>query len=408
MTHTIAAIDVGTTKICTLIAEVSDNGTTGPRIAGVGITPSRGLRKGVVVNVTEATEAIAASVEKAERLSGYQVESAYVGVAGSHISSINSRGTVAISRGERGITQEDVDRALEAAQAIAIPHNREIIHTIPRGFTIDGQNGVREPVGLKAYRLEVEAHIATAASASVHNLVKCVQGAGVNVHDLVLQPLAAGEAVLTATEREMGVVLADIGGGTTDIAIFIEDSVWHTTILAVGGMHLTNDLAIGLRTHFTAAEEAKIKYGHAVPDSIVEDEMIEVAAFGDTSRQPVSRRQVASIIEARAEEIFGLIRQEIKRSGYDGLLPAGVVLCGGTAGLAGIKDLGREVLDLPVRVGAPHDLEGMVDVLHNPAYATSVGLLLWGMADSATYQPKRRSNGWLRRLGGWFRAFLPG
>jgi len=406
MGKTIASIDIGTTKICTLVGEVDDEGIL--RIVGVGVTPSRGLRKGVVVNVSQATEAIATSVEKAERISGYEIERAYVSVAGAHISSTNSRGVVAVSHGSRGISEEDVDRALDAAQAIAIPYNREVIHIVPRNYTVDGQDGVREPLGMHGYRLEVETHIVTGAATSIQNLVKCVEELDITVEQLVLGPLASGEAVLTDTEREMGVVLADIGGGTTDIAIFIEGSVWHTTILAVGGNHLTNDIAIGLRAPFTTAEEMKKRYGHACPQSLAVDEMLDVAAFGENARQTVSRQFLAQIVEARMEEIFGLIMQEVKRSGYDGLLPAGVVLCGGTAELAGITELGREVLSLPVRVGAPHDLQGLVDVLSSPAYATSVGLLLWGLRQTATARPRARSIPWHRRLAQWFRAFLPG
>lgn len=406
MGKTIAGIDVGTTKVCTLVGEVDDEGLL--RIVGVGITPSRGLRKGVVVNVRQAAEAIATSVEKAERLSGYEIERAYVSIAGAHISSTNSRGVVAISHSRQGITEDDVNRALDAAQAIAIPYNREVIHTVPRGYTVDGQDGVREPLGMHGYRLEVETHIVTGAATSIQNLIKCVEGLDIAVEQLVLGPLASGEAVLTDTEREMGVVLADIGGGTTDISIFIEGSVWHTAILAVGGNHLTNDIAIGLRAPFITAEDLKKRYGHACPQSLAVDEMLDVAAFGENARQAVSRHFLSQIIEARMAEIFDLIMKEIKRSGYDGLLPAGVVLCGGTAELAGITELGREILGLPVRVGAPHDLRGLVDVLSSPAYATSVGLLLWGLQQATIARPRTRSVPWTRRLAQWFRAFLPG
>ena len=406
MERTIVGIDIGTTKICTLVGEVNEKEEL--RIVGVGVVPSRGLRKGVVVNVSQVREAVAASVEKAERISGYKVQSAFVGVGGGHISALNSRGVVAITRGERGICQEDVDRTLEAARAIAIPHNREIIHTIPRRFTVDGQDGVHDPIGLQAFRLEAEAHIVTGSSSSIANLVRCVQGAGVEIDDLVLAPLAAGEAVLSESEREMGVVLADIGGGTTDIAIFIEGSIWHTVILTTGGIHLTGDVAIGLRMPFTAAEEVKIKYGHVLSSTIRPEESIEIISFGENGRQAVPRQMLCEILEARAEEILTLILGEIKRSGYDGLLPAGVVLCGGAAKLAGFKELGREILGLPVRVGAPHDLEGLVDILHSPAYATSVGLLLWGMREGQTRLYKEHKNGFRGELFRWLKAFLPG
>jgi cell division protein FtsA len=408
--RTIVGIDVGTTKICTLVGEAYDDGQL--RIIGVGVTPSRGLRKGVVVNVHEATEAITASVHKAERISGYEIESAYVGVGGGHISAINSRGVVGISRGERGISQFDIDRALDAARAIAIPHNREIIHTIPRGYVVDGQEGVKDPVGMQGIRLEVETHIVTGASTSVSNLVKCVREAGVEIDDLILQPLASGEAVLREPEREMGVVLADIGGGTTDIGIFIEGSIWHTVVLGTGGEHLTRDVAVGLRTPFNTAEELKIKYGHAIPNSLTTDELIEVTSFGNGARQEVSRLRLAEVIEARAEEILALILREVKRSGYDSLLAAGLVVCGGSADLAGLKELAEQVLRLPVRVGTPHDLQGLTDVLESPAYATAVGLLLWGARHAQTGEPgsgrPRPPSIFWQRIRDWFRAFLPG
>jgi cell division protein FtsA len=313
---------------------------------------------------------------------------------------------VAVNRGERGVQPADIERALDAARAVAIPQNREILHVIPRGYTVDGDDGVRDPLGMRAYRLEVESHIITGATASIHNLVKCVQGTEVGIDALVLEPLASGEAVLTDVEREMGVVLADIGGGTTDIAIFIEGSIWHTVVLPTGGEHVTNDIGVGLRTPFTTAEELKIKHGHARPQSINSDETLDVAVFGEGERQQVSRQFLSQIIEARVEEIFDLILQEIKRSGYDGLLPAGVVLCGGTADLAGIRDLARDMLNLPVRIGAPQDLQGLVDILGSPAYGTSVGLLQWGLHHDVSHPTRVQRNGNFR-LPGFLRAFLP-
>jgi len=406
--RTIACIDIGTTKICTLVGECDADGCL--RILGVGIAPSKGIRRGMVVNVAETAQAIAASVESAERISNYHIESALVGIGGKHISSINSRGVVVISRGYRGIAEEDVERALEAARAIAIPHNRMIIHTIPRGYMIDDQDGVKDPIGMQAFRLEVEAHIVTGASSSVNNLVKCVESAGLGVDDVVLQPLASGLAVLTEEEREMGVVLADIGGGTTDVAIFIEGSIWHTAILPNGGSSITNDIAIGLRAPFTTAEEVKIRYGRALPESVDDSRPLDITAFGDGGHQEISRQFLAEIIEARVEEIFKMILREVKRSGYDGLLPAGIVLCGGTASLPGIQELGREILGMPVRIGAPHDLQGLVDVLGSPAYATGVGLLIWGLQEQPL--PPKNAPGvgskvW-DRLSGLLKPFLPG
>jgi cell division protein FtsA len=419
---TIASIDVGTTKVCTLVGETSQSGDL--RIVGVGVSPSRGLRKGIVVNANEAAEAIVASVERAERISGYDIAQAHVGIAGAHIASLNSRGVVGIPHGERGIADSDVARALEAARAISVPENHHVLHVIPRGYSIDGQEGVSDPRGMYGARLEVEAHIVTGSALSIQNLVKCVHTLNVDVDQLVLAPLAAGEAVLTGTERAMGVALADIGGGTTDIAIFIEGSVWHTAILPVGGHHLTNDVAICLRTPFDEAEEIKKKHGHARLDQADADQEIDIAAFGEEAHQRITKRQLAQVLNARVQEIASLILQEIKRSGYDGLLPAGVVLCGGTSELAGICDVMRDVIGLPVRVGRPHDLQGLVDVLTHPAYATSVGLLLWAQNQELAMSPQA-SFEWGRmydvrsrlrlwsgpllsgRVARWFRNLLP-
>jgi cell division protein FtsA len=404
--RTIVGIDVGTTKVCTLVGEVSDDESL--RIVGVGTVPARGVRKGVIVNVAEATQAIRASVEKAERISGYDIERAHVSLAGAHVSSLNSRGVVAVQRGERGVTQDDVDRALEAARAIAIPHDREVVHIIPRGYIVDGQEGIRDPIGMVGFRLEVEAHIITGAISSIHNLIKCVEDAGVGVDELVLDPLASGESVLSETEREMGVVLVDIGGGTTDIAVFIEGSIWHTTILGVGGNHLTNDIAVCMRMPNAAAEESKVQYGHACPEIIDAAETFQVTAFGDNSPVKVSRRELAQVIEARVEEILSLVMQEIKRSGYDGLLPAGVVLCGGTAQLRGIRELGRRVLKLPVRVGGPDDLQGLTDSIMSPAFSTSVGLIRWGQRQNAVgVRPSHHGPGIGGRFLNWLKALLP-
>ncbi len=406
MEKTVACIDVGTTKVCTLVGEVNELGVL--RIIGVGVSPSRGLRKGIVVNATEATDAIAASVERAERISGYQITRAYVGIAGAHIASVNSRGIVAIPHGDRGISDEDMVRALNAAQAVSIPENREIIHLVPRGFSIDGQEGVSDPRGMHGVRLEVEAHIITGATPTIQNLVKCVNSLDIEIDELVLAPLASGEAVLTDTERAMGVVVADIGGGTTDIGIFIEGSVWHTNIIPVGGHHLTNDIAICLRTPFDEAEEVKKRHGHALPDQVAGDEQLDVGAFGENAHQKISRKELCDVLHARVQEIASLILQEIKRSGYDGLLPAGVVLCGGTSELPGIREVTREVIGLPVRIGQPHDLQGLVDKLTKPAFATSVGLLMWGQRQKPSIRPHPPQPSLSGRMTQWFRNLLPG
>ncbi len=406
MERTIVGIDVGSSKICTLVSEVDDEGDV--RVIGVGLVPSRGIRKGVVVNVADATAAIVASIEKAERTSGYEIGRAYVGFSGTHVSSLNSRGVVGISRREHGIAVEDVDRVLDAARAIAVPHNQEVVHVIPRGYTVDGQGGVRDPVGMHGFRLEVEAHIVTGSSTAIQNLVKCVEGAEVEVDELVLAGIAAGDAVLTDTEREMGVVLADIGAGTINIAIFIDGTVWHTVTLGMGGEYITGDISIGLRLPPATAERIKVQHGHARASQVSPEERFTVSPFEGEASQVVLRWKLAEIIEARAEEILSMVQQEIKRSGYDGLLPAGVVLCGGTARLSGIQELGRDILGLPVRVGAPRELHGFVDMVSNPAHAVGAGLIGWGMTVDTRLQSRKTDPGVGRRFLNWLRVFLPG
>jgi cell division protein FtsA len=387
----VVGIDIGTTKVCTLVARVE--GERSLRILGVGIEPSQGIRKGTIVDLAAASQSIARSVDKAQRSSGLEIASALVSLAGSHVSSVNSRGVVGISGGV--IDTDDVARALDAAQAVAIPHNREIIHILQRGFIVDGQDGIRVPIGMHGYRLEVEAHIITAAAATVENLRQCVQASGIEVSQFVLNPLASAEVVLSDNERQMGAVVCDIGGGTTDLAIYIDGDIWHTMVLAVGGNHITSDIAHGLRLSLAQAEEVKKQYGHAIEDEVSESERFTIRAFGEELPSSVSRKEVAHIIEARVEEIFQLVLQEIKRSGYDGLLPAGMVLTGGTSALPGMRSLASEILGLPVRIARPENLVGLVDQLHSPAYSTSVGLLYWAllMNETAAPQPGRRAKG---------------
>jgi cell division protein FtsA len=380
----IVGIDVGTTKVCTLVAREEVPGQL--RILGVGIEPSEGIRKGVVVDLSAAAQAIARSVDKAERTSGLEITSALVSLAGSNVSSINSRGVVGVSG--RVIDTDDVTRAVDAARAVAIPHNREIIHVIQRGFDVDGQTGIRNPLGMHGYRLEVETHIITAAAASVENLRQCVSVAGVDVSQFVLNPLASAEVVLTETERQMGVVVCDIGGGTSDMAIYIDGDVWHTAVLAVGGNHITSDIAHGLRLPTSQAEEIKIEHGQAVASEVDAKEYFNIKPFGEDEPVQISRKDLTHIIEARAEEIFSLVVQEIKRSGYDGLLPAGVVLTGGSSALPGIRNIASGVMGVPVRIAKPENLVGMVDRLDSPAYATSVGLLRWAVLMDVVMSPK--------------------
>ncbi len=405
----VVGIDIGTTKTCTLVARVE--GEHSLRILGVGIEPSQGIRKGTIVDLQAASQSIARSIEKAERSSGLEITAALVSLAGSHVSSVNSRGVVGISG--RVIEQEDVARALDAAQAVAIPHNREIIHVIQRGFTVDGQDGIRMPVGMHGYRLEVEAHIITAAAATVENLRQSVQASGVEVTQFVLNPLASAEVVLSETERQMGCVVVDIGGGTTDMAIYLDGDVWHTMVLGVGGNHVTSDIAHGLRLSIAQAEEIKKQYGHAVQSEIDENDIFTARIFGEERAAQISRRELAMIIEARMEEIFDLVLQEIKRSGYDGLLPAGMVLTGGCSQIPGVRTLGNQVLGLPVRVARPENMVGLTDQLHSPAYSTSVGLLYWALMMSEAAPSSGRGS---RRKGGmnfsefirtWLNRLLP-
>jgi len=373
------------------------------------------MRKGVVVDLGAASQAVARSIEKAERTSGLEITSGLVSLAGSNVSSSNSRGVVGVVG--RIIDQQDVARAVDAARAVAIPHNREIIHVIQRGFNVDGQEGIRMPIGMHGYRLEVETHIITAAAASVENLRQCVGGAGVEVSQFVLNPLASAEVVLTETERQMGAVVCDVGGGTTDMAIYIDGDVWHTAVLSVGGNHISSDIAHGLRLPMTQAEEIKIQHGHALPGEVDGRESFMVKPFGEHEAVQISRRDLVHIIEARVEEIFGLVVQEIKRSGYDGLLPAGLVLTGGTSQLPGIRKLASQVLGVPSRVARPENLTGMADRLSSPAYSTSVGLLRWALMMNELVAPEgerrrervNRSGGSLdwETIKGWLRRLLP-
>jgi len=394
----VVGIDVGTSKVCTLVARVE--GERSLRILGVGIEPAQGIKKGTVVDISAATQSIARSVEKAERSSGLEITSAIVSLAGSHVSSVNSRGVVGIAG--RVIDQNDVARALEAAQAVAIPHNREIIHVIQRSFTVDGQDGIHMPIGMHGFRLEVEAHIITAAAATVENIRQAVSSAGVQTAQFVLNPLASGEVVLSETERQMGAVVVDIGAGTTSMAVYIDGDVWHTMVLGVGGSMITSDIAHGLRLPISQAEELKLQHGYAMMDEVTDDDKFTIRAFGEDQPIQVSRKELAEIIEARTEEIFSLLLQEIKRSGYDGLLPAGMVLTGGTSQMPGIRNLASHVMGLPVRVARPENLLGLTDQLLAPPYSTSVGLLYWAlMMSESNFSPQKRGAMRNRELIRW-------
>lgn len=409
MEEIVVGIDVGTTKVCTLVGRIEDKNSI--RILGVGIEPSEGIKKGTIVDLEAASQAIMRSVKRAESTSGLEITNAVVSIAGAHVSSVNSRASVGVSNGL--IEEYDVLRVLDQARTVAIPHDREIVHVIQRGFTVDGQDGIRTPVGMHGYRLEVEAHIITAANATVDNLRKCVDTAGVKIQQFVLNPLASAEVVLTNQERETGVAVCDIGGGTTDLAIYVDGDVWHTMVLAVGGNHVTQDIAHGLRLPVAQAEEVKKEHGHAVRGEVGADEYFSIRPFGEEQPVQINRQDLAHIIEARIEEIFRLTLQEIKRSGYDGLLPAGMVLTGGTSALPSIKRIASEVLGLTVRTAGPDNLVGLVDRLNLPAYSTSVGLLRWAMTMHAhEISPgKQRPKGEKRMdfsfVKKWFDRLLP-
>jgi len=392
--RTIASIDVGTTKVCTTIADMNDGGAL--RVVGVGVAPSVGLHKGLVININEARESIRESVKKAEQASNYKVDSAYVGVTGRHVASLNNRGVVAITRHDRVVRSDDLKRVLASAQSIKVPSDRRLLHVIPRSYVVDGQAKVKNPVGMHGFRLDVETHVITAAVTSVQNLVKCIRSIGIDIEDLVLEPLASSEAILTADEKEVGVILADIGGGTTDIAVFKDGSIWHTSILPVAGYQLTRDVSIGLGLPFDVAEEMKKRYGSVMP---VYESRTETNTAISQDGHGVSYQDLCDIIRARIEEIMKLILLELPSSEYETLVPAGLVLTGGSSNLAGIATLGREILQLPVRVGTPTNMEGIADTLCDPAYATSVGLLLWGAKHegSQNWQPWKLSTA-IRRL----------
>ncbi|OGO69644.1 MAG: cell division protein FtsA [Chloroflexi bacterium RBG_19FT_COMBO_62_14] len=404
-------LDIGTSKVCALVGHLDEDRRL--RVIGVGLAQAQGMRKGGVVNLEGVAKAVEAAKDKAERTSGYEISSALVSLSGGQVASLNSKGMSGVSG--RTIGQDDIARALEAARSIAVPYNRQIVHVIPRGYVIDGQDGIKSPIGMHGYRLEVEAHVVTAPATGLRNLEKAVEAAGVAIDGWVLGPLAAGEVVLTETEREMGVLVCDIGAGTCDIAIYIEGAVWHTAVVPVGGDHLTSDIAQGLHLPLETAESVKIRHGRAQADASDDGQAFAVRPFGAEKSIEIRRAELARIVEPRVEEIFGLVRQEIKRSGYDGLLPAGMVLTGGTSLLPGIRETASSVLRLPVRLAAPGELRGLVDQLRSPSFSASVGLLHWArMMEEQSVIDGRGVLGlsWrqldLGRAADFFRRLLPG
>ncbi len=401
----IVGLDIGTTKICAVVGE-----KTGDKIniVGIGTHPSIGLRKGVVVNIESTVESIQKAVEEAELMAGCEISSVYAGIAGGHITGFNSRGIVAIKGAE--VTQQDVDRVIDAARAVAIPMDREVIHVIPQEFIIDDQGGIQNPVGMSGVRLEAKIHIVTGAVTSAHNIVKCANRSGLDVCDIVLEPLASGEAVLTSEEKDVGTALLDLGGGTSDLAIFSGNNIKHTFVLALGGNNLTNDISIGLRASMAEAEKIKKKYGTCVARNISSEETIEVPGMGGRKPRKLPRQILGEILEPRVEEIFTLIKREISRSGMDRIVTSGVVLTGGTSLLEGVEDIAETVFDLPSRLGTPRGISGLTDVVNNPMYATGVGLVLYG----ARIQPKKKFrirdtnifNRVMTRMKRWFKDVL--
>jgi cell division protein FtsA len=401
----IVGLDVGTTKTCVVVGEITDAGVD---IIGIGSHPSQGLRKGVVVNIESTVNAIKRAVEEAEHMSGCEISSVYAGVAGGHIQGQNSLGIVAVKG--REVDEEDVQRAVDAAKAIAIPLDREILHVLPQNFIVDDQDGVKVPVGMSGVRLEAKVHIVTGSVTSIQNIIKSVNRVGLDINDVILQQLATSEAVLSDDEKDLGVALIDIGGGTTDIAVFANGSIQHTAVLPVGGNYLTNDIATGLRTPVAEAEKLKIKYGCAHGPMIARDETIEVSSVGGREPREVSRQILCRIIEARMEEIISMAHKEIVRSGFDDLLAAGIVLTGGTAIMEGVVELTERIFHMPVRRGSPAGLGGLTDIVNSPMYAAAVGLVVYGnkknTSDRSSKAEHSMSNRLTKKIKQWFLEFF--
>ena len=400
----VVGLDIGTTKICAVVGEVSDDGIS---IIGIGTHPSIGLRKGVVVNIETTVESIKKAVEEAELMAGCEISSVYTGIAGGHITGFNSRGIVAIKGSE--ITPQDVERVIDAARAVAIPMDREVIHVLPQEYIVDDQPGIQNPVGMAGVRLEAKIHIVTGAVTSAHNIVKCANRAGLDVCDIVLESLASGEAVLSEGEKQLGAALLDLGGGTTDLAIFSGKNIKHTFVLALGGDNLTNDIAIGLRCPHPEAEKIKKRYGNCVSKNIQADEAIEVPGVSGREARKLPRQILGEILEPRMEEIFSLVNREIYRAGMENMVASGMVLTGGTALLEGVTEIAESVFSLPTRIGTPQGLRGLADVVNNPMYATGVGLVLYGARHQQTEKKKFRIrdrhifNRLMNRMKRWFK-----
>jgi cell division protein FtsA len=399
----IVGLDIGTTKVVTLIGEITEEGSL--EIVGVGSQPSRGLKKGVVVNIEATVQSIQRAIEEAELMAGCQIHSAYTGIAGNHIRSLNSHGIVAIR--DQEVTHYDIERVIDAARAVAIPADQKILHILPQEFIIDSQEGIREPVGMSGVRLEARVHMVTGAVSAAQNIVKCVRRCGLEVADMILEQLASSYAVLNEDEKELGVCLIDIGGGTTDIAVFTEGAIRHTAVIPIAGDQVTNDVAFALRTPTQNAEEIKLRYGSVQHEHIHEEEMIAISSMNDRPDRQVARKTLNEAIEARYEELFALVKQELRRSGFEDLIPAGLVVTGGGSKMEGVIDLAEKIFQAPIRQGIPQHIQGLSDIVNNPAYATAAGLLMYGqkqqLQKNYRFSGYEQDNLWFR-MKNWFKS----
>jgi len=403
----VVALDIGTTKVRTLIGEIQSGGTLD--VIGVGSSFCNGLQKGNVVNLDSTVESIKHALEEAELMSGIKVDSAYVGIAGSHIRGINSRGVVAVSGKNKEISQYDIDRVLDAAQAVAIPADRNIIHILPHTFIVDDQEGIRDPLGMFGVRLEAEVHIVTGAMTAVQNIVKSVELSRLSVDGIIMEQLASADATLTQEEKELGVAVLDIGGGTSDLAIFIGGNLWHSSVLALGGNHLSKDIAFGLRTSYSEAEKIKVEYGSAISSAINPQDTLKIQSVGGRKSRDISRRELAEIIEPRCEEIFSLINQELLNTGMKGLLGAGIVVTGGCSLMPKMQEIAEQLIEVPVRIGSPTGVSCLTDTVNSPIYSTGVGLLLYGASFKTSkdrYMSERSKGGGFKKVVNWFKNFF--
>jgi cell division protein FtsA len=400
--NVLVGLDLGTTKVCAIVGQIKDNGQVD--VIGIGISASHGLKKGVVVNIDSTVESIKKAVQEAELMAGVEINSAYVGISGGHIKGINSHGVAAIKNKEVG--PADVARAIDGARAVNIPMDQQILHVLPQEFIIDDQDGIKEPLGMSGTRLDVKVHIVTGAVTAIQNIVKSCSRAGLSVSDLVLQPLASSRAVLTDEEQELGVAVVDIGGGTTDLALYREGSLRHTEVLPIGGNHLTNDIAIGLRTPASEAEKIKIKYGCALSSLVKHEETLDVPSVGGRPPRQLSRQILCEIMEPRVEEIFGMVQQRLQKTGFEDMLASGIVLTGGTALMEGVQDAAERYIGLPIRRGTPKNIGGLMDVVNSPIYATGVGLVLYGAANQQEAPRKWKSAGSVSRIWKWLGEYI--